>query len=119
MSKLFDSSLDITSNTYWAKIIEQIKEENPFWNWNDFSYNSFISKLSFEKIEKSTLSREIEKLLIGTYDIVTDNISIFANGFKICCLEKMEHRKSINKNELDTIILNIKVDCEHFFRQLF
>jgi hypothetical protein len=110
LSKLFDSSLDVTSNTYWAKIIEQIKEENPFWNWNGFSYDSFISKLSFEKIEKSTLSREIEKLLIGTYDIVTDNISIFANGLKICCLEKMEHRNSINKNELDTVILNIKDD---------
>lgn len=110
LGKLFDSSLDMTSNTYWAKIIEKIKEEKPFWNWNDFSYDSFISKLSFEKIEKSTLSLEIEKLLIGTYDIVTDNISIFANGLKICCLEKMEHRNSINKNELDTIILNIKDD---------
>lgn len=110
LSKLFDSSLDITSNTYWAKIIEQIKEENPFWNWNDFSYDNFISKLSFEKIEKSTLSREIEKRLIGTYDIVTDNIAIFANGLKICCLEKMEQRNSINKNELDTLIFNIKDD---------
>ncbi|WP_099203896.1 P-loop NTPase [Scatolibacter rhodanostii] len=110
LSKLFDCSLDTTSNNYWAKIIEKIKEENPFWNWNNFSYDSFISKLSFEKKEKSTLSREIEKLLIDTYDIVTDNISIFANGLKICCLEKMEHRNSINKNELDTVILNIKDD---------
>ena len=110
LSKLFDSSLDATSNTYWEKIIEQIKEENPFWNWNDFSYDSFISKLSFEKIEKSTLSQKIEKLLIGTYDILTDNISIFANGLKICCLEKMEQRNSINKNELDTLIFNIKDD---------
>jgi len=110
LSKLFYGSLDIASNTYWAKIIEQIKEENPFWNWNGFSYDNFISKLSFEKIEKSTLSREIERLLIGTYDIVTNNISIFANGLKIFCLEKMEHRNSINKNELDTVILNIKDD---------
>lgn len=110
LGKLFDSSLDVTSNTYWKKIIEQIKNENPFWNWNNFSYDSFISKLSFEKIEKNTLSQEIEKLLIGTYDIVTDNISIFANGLKICCLEKMEHRKSINKKELDSVILNIKDD---------
>lgn len=110
LDKLFDSGLDVTSNTYWKKIIEQIKKENPFWNWNNFSYDSFISKLSFEKIEKNTLSQEIEKLLIGTYDIVTDNISIFANGLKICCLEKMEHRKSINKKELDSVILNIKDD---------
>ena len=91
LSKLFDNCLNITSNTYWANIIEQIKEENPFWNWSDFSYDSFMSKLSFKKIEKSTLSQEIEKLLIDTYDIVTDNISLFANGLKICCLEKMEH----------------------------
>lgn len=110
LSKLFQNNLDITSNTYWAKIIEQIKEENPFWNWSDFSYDTFISKLSFEKKEKNILSQEIETLLISNYDIVTDNIAIFANGLKICCLEKMEHRKSINKNELNTLILNIKDD---------
>ncbi len=110
LSKLFNNGLDATSNSYWKKIIEQIKDEYPFWDWNDFSYDSFISKLSFEKIEKKSLSLEIEKLLISIYDVVTDNISLFANGLKVCCLEKMEHRNSINKNELDTVILNIKND---------
>lgn len=110
LSKLIKNTLDATSNAYWVKIIGEIKEENPFWNWNDFSYDTFISKLSFEKKEKNTLSQEIERLLINNYDIVTDNIAIFANGLKICCLEKMEHRKSINKNELNTLILSIKDD---------
>lgn len=110
LSKLLNNSLDATSNSYWKKIIEQIKEENPLWDWDDFSYDSFISRLSFVEIVKNTLSLEIEKLLISTYDVVTDNISLFANGLKVCCLEKMEQRNSIDKNELDTVILNIKND---------
>lgn len=108
--KLFENKLDTTADIYWKKIIEQIKEENPHWNWNTFSYKEFLSSLSFEKKEKKTLSSEIEKLLISNYDIITDNISLFANGLKICCLEKMEHRNSINKNELDAVILSIKDD---------
>lgn len=110
LSKLFDGSLDDTSKAHWEKVIEQIKAENPNWNWNNFIYDSFISKLSFEKKEKSALSHEIENLLISNYDIITDNISVFANGIKICCLERMEHRNSINKKELDAVILNIKDD---------
>lgn len=108
--KLFDGTLDAQSKEYWVRIIREIKEERPFWNWNDFSCNEFFSRLSFEKIEKDTLSLEIEKLLKGLYNIATDNISLFANGLKICCLEKMERRDSINKKELDLLIFRIKDD---------
>lgn len=86
LSKLFDGSVDITYNTYWTKIIEQIKEEYPFWNWNDFSYDCFMSNF-FGENRKSTLSREIEKLLIGTYDIITDNICL---GFLSFSIEDIE-----------------------------
>lgn len=48
--------------------------------------------------------------MIESYDITTDNVTLFANGIKICCLEKMEDRKSINKHELDTVIERIKDD---------
>lgn len=58
LKKLFDCNLDIESNKYWIKIIEQIKKENSNWNWRDFLYDDFISKLSFEKIEKNTLSQK-------------------------------------------------------------
>lgn len=110
MTKLFNYSLEETSTSYWVGIIVQIKTENPLWNWLGFSFKSFISRLTFEKKEKVTLAEEIEKKLIETYDITTGNVMLFANGIKICCLEKMEHRDSINKNEIDAVIQNIKDD---------
>ncbi|MCY7008591.1 hypothetical protein OCK72_08060 [Fusobacterium simiae] len=105
LRKLFDSNLDTESKNYWIKVIKQIKEENPTWNWKEFSYDNFISKLSFEKVEKNTLSQKIEESLIKIHNITSDNISLFANAIKIFCLEKMEKRGSINKNNFDELIL--------------
>lgn len=110
MSKLFNYNLDDTSTSYWENIVEQIKTENSLWNWSGFMFNDFITRLTFEKKEKNTLAEEIEKKLIETYDITTGNVTLFANGIKVCCLEKMEHRDSINKHELDTVIHSIKDD---------
>ena len=83
LKKLFESNLDTESNKYWIKIIEKIKEENLNWNWRNFLYDDFMSKLSFEKIEKNILSQKIEELLIKNYSIATDNISIFSKAIKI------------------------------------
>lgn len=110
LKKLFDCNLDIESNKYWIKIIEKIKEENLNWNWRNFLYDDFISKLSFEKIEKNILSQKIEELLIKNYSIATDNISIFANAIKIFCLEKMENRGVITKEEFDKLVFKVKDD---------
>lgn len=110
MSKLFDKKLDESSIKYWKGIIEEIKKENLLWNWEGFSFDDFISKLSFERQEKSKLSIEVEKLLIEKYEITTDNMLLFVNGIEMCCLRKMEGRESIDKSELDTLIQNIKDD---------
>ena len=110
LKKLFDCNLDIESNKYWIKIIEQIREENSNWNWRDFLYDDFISKLSFEKIEKNTLSQKIEELLIKNYSVATDNISLFANAIKIFCLEKMENRGVITKEKFDKLVFKVKDD---------
>lgn len=66
--------------------------------------------MSFEKIEKSILAVEIEKALIGTYEINTDNVSLFANSIKILCFEKMEQRAYVTKAELDSQIQSVKID---------
>lgn len=110
LSKLFYDQLDSSTHNYWQNIINKIKEENSDWNWVDFSYDDFIDTLSFERKEKSILCDEIEKLLIKNYEIMTNNISIFANGLKVFCLEKMEQRGKINRNELDRLITEIKDD---------
>ncbi|MEG2256145.1 MAG: hypothetical protein RSB50_08360 [Cetobacterium sp.] len=49
-------------------------------------------------------------LLIDKYQIITDNIKLFINGLKICCLEKMTNRECINKKELNILIQDIKDD---------
>lgn len=83
LSKMFASNLDEKSRTHWRSVISNIKQNNPSWNWSVYDFDNFISHLTFEKIEKSTLAAEIEKALIKTYEIDTDNISLYANSIKI------------------------------------
>ena len=110
LSKMFASNLDEKSRTYWIDVISEIKQNNPSWNWSVYDFDKFISCLSFEKIEKATLIAEIEKALIGTYEIITDNVSLFANSIKILCFEKMEQRAYVTKAELDLQIQSVKID---------
>lgn len=56
------------------------------------------------------MTNKIEIELIKTYDITTDNISLFANALKVLCYEKMEQRASINKREIDALIMCVKDD---------
>ena len=76
LSKMFASNLDEKSRTHWMNVILNIKQNNPSWNWSVYDFDNFISHLTFEKIEKSILAAEIEKALIKTYEINTDNISL-------------------------------------------
>lgn len=110
LSKIFASDLDEKSRIYWTGVISNIKQETPSWNWSVYDFDEFISHLSFEKIEKSILAAEIEKALIGTYEINTDNVSLFANSIKILCFEKMEQRTYVTKAELDSQIQSVKID---------
>ncbi|SMB88823.1 hypothetical protein SAMN00017405_0535 [Desulfonispora thiosulfatigenes DSM 11270] len=110
LNKLVNNNLDEASKKYWVGIIEKIMEENTQWNWSGFSSNAFLGKITFEKRVKDDLTLEIEKLLIERHDITTDNIRLYVNGIKVCCLEKMEYRESINRKELDAIIQNINDD---------
>ena len=65
-----------------------------------------------EAREKAGLSRNDlgDKALIGTYEIITDNVSLFANSIKILCFEKMEQRAYVTKAELDLQIQSVKID---------
>lgn len=110
LSKMFASNLDEKSRTHWMNMISNIKQNNPSWNWSVYDFDKFISHLTFEKIEKSILAAEIEKALIGTYEINTDNVSLYANSIKIFCFEKMEQRAYVTKAELDSQIQSVKID---------
>ena len=90
-----------------APCILNIQNNNPSWNWSVYDFDKFLSCLSFEKIEKSTLATKIEKALIRTYEVETDNLSLFINSVKILCLEKMEQRACVTKKEIDAQIQSV------------
>lgn len=106
LSRLFESNLDDKSRTYWIDVISKIKKNNPYWDWAAYDFDKFISCLSFEKIEKA---------LIKTYEITTDNISLFTNSIKILCFEKMEQRAYVTKDELNIQIQSVKIDISKGF----
>lgn len=110
LSKMLESSLDNNSREHWSKVILNIKQHNPTWNWAAYDFNKFISCLSFEKITKSSLDAEIEKALIEVYEIATDNLSLFVNSIKVLCLEKVEQRAYVTRDEIDTRIQSVKFD---------
>ena len=110
LSKLFFSNLDEKSRIYWKQVISDIRWNNPSWNWSLYDFDQFISRLSFKKVEKSALAAAIEKALVQTYEITTDNISLFANSIKILCFEKMEQRSYVTKAEVDAQIQSVRID---------
>lgn len=116
LSKLFESNLDDKSRAYWIDVISNIKQNNPSWDWAAYNFDNFISRLSFEKIEKVALAVEIEKALIAAYEITTDNITLFTNSIKILCFEKMEQRAYITKAELDHQIQSVQIDISKGFQ---
>lgn len=116
LSKMFDSKLDDKSRGYWVNVISNIKQKNPSWNWSIYDFDKFLSCLTFEKIQKTTLTAKIEKALIEVYEIDTDNISLFANSIKVLCFEKMEQCAYVTKNEIDARIQSVKIDISKGFQ---
>lgn len=110
LSKLFQKNLDAASRKYWQNVIEKIKKENIQWNWSDYDFDDFISKISFENIEKSSLEASVECALIEKFDITTNNIHLFANGIKMFCLDKMENRGDVTLKEIQECIEAVKFD---------
>ena len=110
LSKLIDNKLDKASTDYWRSTIDKIKKGMPVWNWEIYDFNDFMSKLTFEKIEKSALETKIENDLIQNYGIVSDNISIFTNGIKMFCFDSMQNRSVVGYSDIQQLIENIKFD---------
>jgi len=108
LSNLIDGTANEATLLYWNDIVTQIKNDNSHWNWNNFSFSDFLSRLSFENKSKDSLEMAIESELVRSYDILTDNIRLFANSLKYCCLESMANRKGISKQDLYNLIQSVK-----------
>ena len=110
LSKLFSGNLDKNSKEFWKTKIDNIKKETSLWNWSNFDFEDFIQRLSFENIKKDSLETSIEDSLIKNFEINTDNISLFANGIKLLCFDKIESRGEISHKEITQCIEEIKFD---------
>lgn len=110
LSKLFSGNIDKKSRQFWESKIDNIKKETISWNWNDFNFDDFIQRLSFENVKKESIEKSIENLLIKNFKIETDNISLFANGIKVLCFDKMVNRAEVTNNEIIHLIDEIKFD---------
>lgn len=110
LSKLVNNILDSDELQYWKATVDEIKNENPQWNWNQLDFDDFISKVSYENIKKAVLAERVEIALIENYDITTDNIKLFANSIKMFCFEKMETRSAVSLNALKHQIELVKFD---------
>ena len=75
LSKLVNNILDSDELQYWKATVDEIKNENPQWNWHQLDFDDFISKISYENIKKAVLAERVEVALIENYDITTDNIN--------------------------------------------
>lgn len=110
LSKLFSGNLDKSSKEFWKTKIDNIRKETSLWNWNNFDFEDFIQRLSFENIKKTSLEKSIEGSLIKNFEINTGNISLFANGIKLLCFDKMEGRGEISHHDITQCIEEIKFD---------
>ena len=59
LQKLFYGKLDCNAHTYWKSVISKIQKEQSLWNWSTYDYDQFLSRLSFERIEKASLAVQI------------------------------------------------------------
>ena len=48
--------------------------------------------------------------MIKNFGLETDNISLFANGIKLLCFDKMENRAEVTPSEITDYIEKIKFD---------
>lgn len=110
LSKLFSGNLDKNSRDFWKTKIDNIKKETSLWNWSNFNFEDFIQRLSFENIKKDSLDASIKDSLIKNFEINTDNISLFANGIKLLCFDKMERRGEISRHDITKCVEEIKFD---------
>ena len=61
-------------------------------------------------LKKNLQKKALQNLLIKNFKIETDNISLFANGIKVLCFDKMVNRAEVTNNEIIHLIDEIKFD---------
>ena len=110
LSKLIAGKLDATSVEHWQNVIAEIEQATAYWDWSKYSFDDFISKLSFEKVARSDLEQHILDVLAANYQITTDNVQLFANALKFLCFETMVKRGSLTKHDIENCVEQVRFD---------
>ena len=80
LSKLVNNILDSDELQYWKATVDEIKNENPQWNWNQLDFDDFISKVSYENIKKAVLAERVETVSythLFWFTIIFQNVSAY------------------------------------------
>ena len=110
LSKLIAGKLDATSVEHWQNVIAEIEQAAAHWDWSKYSFDDFISKLSFEKVARSDLEQHILDVLAANYQITTDNVQLFANALNFLCFETMVKRGSLTKHDIENCVEQVRFD---------
>jgi hypothetical protein len=94
-SKLIANKLDKTAIQYWTNKIDNIKGENPQWEWENFDFLNFSKQLKFEKLAQNELEQKITSLMIDKFDINTGNEKLFIDSIFYSIFQAAKNRKKI------------------------
>jgi len=97
---------------FWQKKFDDFKnsEKAKRWNWANFDLVDFLSRITFEKLNESSLRYEARRLLILNYDITSGNEQQYLNALYILVKDTSRQKQEIKQNDLISCIDSVKED---------
>lgn len=112
INKKRTENLEKSSERYWVRVIEGIKNDNPHWNWHNFKINDFFGQLKFERVLREELVELLQNLLVARFSINSGNEVLYGHSLFFLCFNKMRERETMDKMELDKYILGISDEID-------
>lgn len=116
LSKLINNNLDDKSKAFWINKIEKIKERNQQWQWEEFGFDEFYSKLRFQYLPQQNIMTEIQNLIISRFEINTGSEQLFLNSLFYNVFHMTKERAEISYSPLLQIIQNTKDDVSKGYK---
>ena len=79
---LFEGNIDNQTYQYWQNRFDQFQTESRAidWDWQRFDLRTFLSAISIQVIDGSTLRIEVEKLIIKYYELTNSTYSVYLSA---------------------------------------
>jgi hypothetical protein len=97
---------------FWQKKFDDFKnsEKAKRWNWANFDLGDFLSTITFEKLDESSLRSEARRLLILNHDVASGNEQQYLNALYILVKDTSRQKQEIKQNDLISCIDSVKED---------